>query len=53
MRINLSMLLFFLGFSFIVIGYSQEIKPNCEKGVDIRILPRNVYDEIIENSVLS
>ena len=50
---NITFLLFITGLTFIVIGYSLEIKPMCKKGTDVRILPRNVYDQIIEDSVLS
>lgn len=49
---NISFLLFITGITFIVIGYTQQIKPSCVKGTDVRILPRNVYDQIIEDSVL-
>ena len=52
MKFNLSFLLFFIGLTFIVIGYTQQIKPQCVKGTDVRILPRNIYDQMIEDSVL-
>ena len=49
---RISLLLFVTGILFILTGYLHQIKPNCEKGVDVRIVPRNVYDQIIEDTVL-
>lgn len=51
-KINLSMLLFIMGFTFIMIGYSQQVIPSCNKGTEVRIVSRNVYDQIIKDSVL-
>ena len=51
-KINLSMLFFIMGFTFIMIGYSQQVMPSCEKGTDVRIVSRNVYDQIIKDSVI-
>ena len=52
MKINLTMLFFVLGITFIMIGYSQQIVPSCNKGTEVRIVSRNVYDQIIKDSVL-
>lgn len=49
---RLSLLLFVLGILFVLAGYLNQIKPSCEKGVDIKIVPRNVYDQIIEDTIL-
>ena len=46
------MLFFIMGFTFIMIGYSQQVMPSCEKGTDVRIVSRNVYDQIIKDSVI-
>ena len=51
-KINLSVLFFIMGFTFIMIGYSQQLMPSCDKGAEVRIVSRNVYDEIIKDSVL-
>jgi len=50
---NLSLLLFTLGIILISIGYAHQKSPLCSQGVDIRIVPRNVYDEIIVDSVIT
>jgi len=52
MSFNLSLIFMLVGLTFLVVGYTQQIKPQCTKGTDVRILPRNVYDQIIEDSVI-
>tara|TARA_B100001248_G_C27393434_1_gene463853 strand:+ start:2960 stop:3112 length:153 start_codon:yes stop_codon:yes gene_type:complete len=49
---RLSLLLFIIGVLFITAGYTQQLNPECKKGNEIRIVPRNVYDQIIADSVL-
>ena len=48
----LSLFLFILGLLCIVSGHTLMSGDNCNKEVDIRIVPRHVYDEIVSNSTL-
>tara|TARA_A100000164_G_C21552345_1_gene605670 strand:- start:73 stop:252 length:180 start_codon:yes stop_codon:yes gene_type:complete len=50
---NISLLLFTLGILMIVAGYTNQISPKCNDGVNVRIVPRNVYDEILHNQELT
>ena len=38
---------------FITAGYAHQMKPSCEKGIDIKYVPRNVYDEIMQGKPYS
>ena len=49
---RLSLLLFIVGTLFITMGYAHQMKPQCKSGSEVRIVPRNVYDQIIKNSTL-
>jgi|TARA_B100001094_G_scaffold217123_1_gene211200 hypothetical protein len=44
MRLNL--ILFTLGILFITAGYAHQMKPSCEKGIEVKYVPRSVYDEL-------
>ena len=44
---NLSLVLFVLGILFIVIGYTNQISPHCNQDIKVRVIPRQVYDEIL------
>ena len=37
---------------FIVAGNVQDTDPKCKPKTEIRIVPRNVYDQIIKDSIL-
>ena len=49
---KLSLLLFIIGILFFVAGYTQQLNPGCKRGTEVRIVPRNVYDQIISDSTL-
>jgi hypothetical protein len=49
---KLSLLLFIIGVLFITAGYTQQLDPGCKKGNEVRIVPRNVYDQIVADSTL-
>ena len=49
---RLALILFVIGILFIFIGYINQLDPGCVQGTDIRILPRNTYDQIIKDSTL-
>jgi|MDTC01.1.fsa_nt_gb hypothetical protein len=39
-------ILFIMGVLFITAGYAKQMKPSCDKGVEVRFVPRTVFDEI-------
>lgn len=49
---KLSLLIFIIGTLFITAGYTNQIDDGCKRGNEIRIVPRNVYDQIISDSTL-
>ena len=49
---NIPLLLFIIGLLFIIAGYVNSVVDNCSEGTQIKIVPRNVYDQIIKDSVL-
>ena len=49
---RISLLLFIMGILFITAGYAHQVKPSCSKGIDIKFVPRDVYDEIMLNKIL-
>ena len=50
---RLSLFLFVLGLMCITSGYVNQMDPQCKKGTEVRIVPRNVYDEILHNQELT
>ena len=50
---KLSLVLFVLGILFIVIGYTNQISPQCNTTPQVKIVPRDVYDEILMNQELT
>jgi len=44
--------MFTIGLIFVVSGLVQELDPQCQQKSDIRILPRNVYDQLIKDATL-
>lgn len=49
---RLALILFVLGIMMVVAGFVNQVAPKCKEGVEIRIVPRGVYDEIVSNSTL-
>lgn len=49
---RISLLLFVIGLMCIVSGYTQQKDPKCNPEPEVRIIPRNVYDQLIEDSTL-
>ena len=37
---KLSLILFITGMLLITAGYTQQMKPTCEKGIEVKYLPR-------------
>mgnify|MGYP001242305803 CR=1 FL=1 len=50
---NIAIILFALGIIMIVAGYTNQISPQCDQDVKVRIVPRSVYDEILHNQELT
>tara|TARA_Y100000817_G_scaffold311357_1_gene303383 strand:+ start:419 stop:673 length:255 start_codon:yes stop_codon:yes gene_type:complete len=46
---KISLLLFVLGTLFITAGYAHQMKPSCERGIEVKYVPIDVFDEL-ENS---
>jgi hypothetical protein len=49
---RLSLLIFIVGVLFITAGYTTQLDPKCKRGSEVRIVPRNVYDQIISDATL-
>ena len=49
---RLTLLLFALGVLLVVAGYTQQLGTKCQNDAEIRIIPRNVYDQLIKDSIL-
>jgi len=47
---NIGLILFTLGIIMVVTGYVNQISPTCDQEIKIKIVPRNVYDEITAQS---
>ena len=50
---NIAIVLFTLGIIMIVAGYTNQISPQCNQGVKVKVVSRNVYDEILYNQELT
>ena len=50
---NIAIVLFTLGVIMIVAGYTNQISPQCNQGVKVKVVSRNVYDEILYNQELT
>ena len=46
---NIAIILFALGIIMIVAGYTNQISPQCDQGVKVKVVPRVIYDEILHN----
>ena len=45
---KVSLLLFILGTLLITAGYAKQMKPPCSQGIEVKYVPRTVYDEIMQ-----
>lgn len=48
---NLPFFMLFVGLILIVCGYAKQLTNN-EKNIEIKYIPRNIYDELVMNSIL-
>ena len=46
---NIALILFTLGIIMITAGYINQVSPHCNPGVQVKVVPRDVYDEILYN----
>ena len=51
MRFNL--ILFIVGLLFIISGYAHQMRPSCEKGIEVKYVPRNVFDQLEQSKPYS
>ena len=49
---RLSLILFIIGVLCIVSGYVQELDPQCKDKTEVKIVPRNIYDQLIKDATL-
>ena len=47
------LLLLVIGILFMFSGLSDDYKKKCDDDIDIKFVPRNVYDEILKNQVIN
>ena len=50
---NIALILFVIGIVFIVHGYTLQVTPQCNKDLKVKVVPRDVFDEIMMNQELS
>lgn len=50
---NITLILFITGVLLITAGYAQQMKPSCENGIEVKYVPRNVYDQLEESKPYS
>ncbi len=43
---KITLILFVLGILLITAGYSQQMSPSCDKGIEVKYVPRDVFDEL-------
>ena len=49
---KLTLLILVIGIICIISGYVQQLDAECKAKSEIKIIPRNVYDQIIADSTL-
>jgi len=50
---RVSLLLLIIGIFLVSFGVTGQLSPQCNTNVDVRIVSRNVYDQIIKDSVFN
>ena len=43
---NYALVIFTIGIIMVVAGYTNQIAPHCNQDIKVRIIPRQVYDDI-------
>tara|TARA_Y100000389_G_scaffold687_1_gene701 strand:+ start:251 stop:439 length:189 start_codon:yes stop_codon:yes gene_type:complete len=47
-NMKISLVFLIMGILFITAGYAKQMKPSCAKGLEVKYVPRTVYDEIMQ-----
>jgi hypothetical protein len=50
---NIALVLFTLGIIMVVAGYTNQVSPHCNSDLKVKVVPRDVYDEILHNQELT
>ena len=46
---NIALIMFTLGIIMIVAGYTNQMSSQCDQDIKVRVVPREVYHEILNN----
>ena len=49
---NISFLLFIIGIIFFIIGYVNQMTPDCKDKQRVKFVPRDVYDNMVMTNIL-
>lgn len=49
---NIALILFVLGILMIYASYVNSISPKCNQDIKVRVIPRQVYDQILHSKEL-
>ena len=47
------LIVFILGILLITAGYAHQMRPSCEKGIEVKYVPRNVFDQLEQSKPYS
>ena len=50
---NLSLVLFTVGVIMITAGHTNQKYPQCTQDIQVKVVPRRIYDEILMNQELT
>ena len=50
---NIALVLFTLGVIMVVAGYTNQVSPHCNTDLKVKVVSRDVYDEILYNQELT
>ena len=50
---KISLIFLIMGILFITAGYAHQMRPSCQKGVEVKYVPRDVYSEIMKSKPYS
>ena len=47
---SISFFLLLLGIMFVIVGYTHQVTPTCDKGVKLKLVGRQEFDKINNNN---
>ena len=50
---NIAIILFALGIIMITAGYINQVSPQCNPDIQVKVVPRGVYDQILHQQELT